>query len=139
MWGLEHGPKGGDELNLLRKGTNYGWPLVSDGDHYSGEPIARNATRPDLAQPAISWNPVIAPGDFIFYSGAMFPGLDGEALIAGLKTQALVRVAIRGETAREVARYPFGSRLREIVEGPDGAIWILEDGENAGLLQLTPS
>jgi glucose/arabinose dehydrogenase len=72
LWDLEHGPAGGDELNLLEPGKNYGWPLVSDGDNYDGTPIPRNATRPDLAAPAISWNPVIAPGDFVFYSGKAF-------------------------------------------------------------------
>ncbi|MXP29179.1 PQQ-dependent sugar dehydrogenase [Porphyrobacter algicida] len=138
LWDLEHGPAGGDELNLVTNGSNYGWPYVSEGDHYSGQPIARHATQPQFNKPAISWTPVIAPGDFIFYSGTMFPALDGEALIAGLKSKALIRVAIRGDTAREVARYPLGSRLREIAEGPDGAIWILEDGGNAGLLRLTP-
>lgn len=138
LWDLEHGPAGGDELNLVEKGRNYGWPLVSDGDHYNGDPIARNATRPDLAAPAIGWTPVIAPGDFIFYSGALFPQFKGEALIAGLRSEALIRVRITGSKGQEIARYPMGRRIREIVEGPDGAIWILEDGDDAQLMRLTP-
>ncbi len=138
LWELEHGPAGGDELNLVEPGKNYGWPLVSEGDDYSGTPIPRNATRPDLATPAISWNPVIAPGDFIFYSGGLFPQWRGNALIAGLKTQALVRVAIEGDKAREVERINLGMRLRDIVQGPDGAIWVVGDGPGGKLLKLTP-
>ena len=138
LWDLEHGPAGGDELNYVTNGSNYGWPYVSEGDHYDGKPIPRHAAMPQFNQPAISWNPVIAPGDFLFYGGAMFPSLDGEALIAGLKSEALIRVDFRRAGVSEVARYPFGARLREIVEGPDGAIWVLEDGPDAGLLRLTP-
>lgn len=141
LWDLEHGPKGGDELNLVEPGRNYGWPLVSDGDHYDGRPIPRNATRPDLAQPAITWNPVIAPGDFIFCAGDQFPEWRGQAVIGGMKPNVLVRVAIEGDKAREVARYPMEHRLREIEERDDGSIWLLEDGEEAGagrLLKLTP-
>ena len=141
LWGLEHGPKGGDELNLIERGRNYGWPLVSNGDNYDGTPIPRNATRPDLARPAISWNPVIAPGDFIFYTGSRFADWRGQVLIAAMKPAAVVRVAIEGEKAREVARYPMEHRIREIRQGPGGDIWLLEDGEEAGagrLLKLSP-
>ncbi|WP_225206404.1 PQQ-dependent sugar dehydrogenase [Novosphingobium huizhouense] len=137
LWDLEHGPAGGDELNLVKAGQNYGWPLVSDGDHYDGTPIPRHATRPDLAAPAISWNPVIAPGDFIFVSGKGFPEWQGNALIAGMGAMGLVRVAIDGEKAREVERIGLDNRIREIVEGPDGAIWVLEDGETGRLRKIT--
>jgi aldose sugar dehydrogenase len=137
LWDLEHGPAGGDELNLVKPGQNFGWPLVSNGDHYDGKPIPRHATRPDLAAPAISWNPVIAPGDFIFYSGSMFPEWRGQAIIAALGSGGLVRVAIEGETAREIERVPLGNRIREIVQAEDGAIWVLEDGDNARLLRLS--
>jgi glucose/arabinose dehydrogenase len=145
LWDLEHGPKGGDELNLVQPGKNYGWPLASDGDHYSGEAIPRHATRPDLAAPAISWNPVIAPGDFVFYgtrsTGAQFPAWRGQALIAGMIYPGIVRVAIDGERAREVARHPLDHRIREIEEHEDGSIWLLEDGKETGagrLLRLSP-
>ncbi|MEQ1541922.1 MAG: PQQ-dependent sugar dehydrogenase [Novosphingobium sp.] len=137
LWDLEHGPQGGDELNLVKPGQNYGWPLVSDGDHYGGKPIPRNRTRPDLAQSAISWNPVIAPGDFVFYSGKMWPEWRDQALIAGLGCECLVRVRIDGEQAIEEARYPMGKRIREIVVAPDGALLVLEDGEDGRLLRLT--
>lgn len=141
LWDLEHGPRGGDELNLVKPGANYGWPLVSDGDHYDGRPIPRNSTRPDLSAPAISWNPVIAPGDFIFYRGDQFRGWKGQAIIGGMSPNVLVRVAIEGENAREVARHPMPHRLRDIEEREDGSIWLLEDGRESGggrLLRLTP-
>ena len=137
LWDLEHGPAGGDELNLVKPGQNYGWPLVSNGDHYGGKAIPRHATRPEFAAPAISWNPVIAPGDFIFYSGAMFPEWRGQAIIAALGSGGLVRVKIEGETAREIERLPLDNRIREIVQAEDGAIWVLEDGDNARLLRLS--
>jgi aldose sugar dehydrogenase len=137
LWDLEHGPAGGDELNLVKPGQNYGWPVVSNGDHYEGKAIPRHATRPEFAAPAISWNPVIAPGDFIFYSGSMFPEWSGQAIIAALGSGGLVRVAIEGDTAREIERVPLGNRIREIVQAEDGAIWVLEDGGNARLLRLS--
>ena len=138
LWDLEHGPAGGDELNLVRKGANYGWPTVSEGDHYDGKAIPPHSTRPEFAAPAISWNPVIAPGDFTFYSGKLWPEWEGNAVIGGMKPTVLVRVAIDGERAREVARYPMDRRIREVVEGPDGALWLLEDGKNGRLLELRP-
>ena len=138
LWELEHGPKGGDELNLVKAGANYGWPVVSDGDHYDGKSIPRHATRPDFAAPAISWNPVIAPGGFIFANGKAFPAWKNQAIIAGMVYEGLVRVAIDGDKAREVERIPLGKRIRAIVEGPDGAIWIAEDKSGARLRRLTP-
>lgn len=139
LWDLEHGPKGGDELNLVKEAANYGWPAVSDGIHYDNDPIPDHSARPEFAAPAIGWTPVIAPGDFIFYNGDMFGDWRGDALIAGLKTQAIIRVSIDGETATETGRYDMGERIREIVEGPDGAIWVLEDTEKGRLLRLTPA
>jgi glucose/arabinose dehydrogenase len=138
LWGLEQGPRGGDELNLVKPGANYGWPVVSNGMHYDGTPIPKHDTRPEFAAPAISWTPVIAPGDFIFYSGPLFPQWRGQALIAGLKSAALIRVEIKESKAIERARYGFGARLRDIAQGPDGAVWVVEDGPGARLLKLTP-
>jgi aldose sugar dehydrogenase len=142
LWDLEHGPAGGDELNRVEPGKNYGWPVVSDGDHYDGKAIPRHSTRTDFVRPAISWNPVIAPGDFIFYDGSDFADWKGQALIAGMKPSVLVRVAIDGATAREVGRYPTTHRLRDIDQRDDGSLWLLEDGEESGagrLLKLTPA
>jgi glucose/arabinose dehydrogenase len=138
LWDLEHGPAGGDELNLVRKGANYGWPVVSQGDHYDGKDIPPHSSRPEFAAPAISWNPVIAPGDFTFYSGKLWPEWKGQAIVGGMKPTVLVRVAIDGESAREVARYPMDKRIREVVEGPDGELWLLEDGKGGRLLELRP-
>lgn len=139
LWDLEHGPAGGDELNRVVAGKNYGWPVVSNGDHYNGTPIPRHDTRPEFAAPAISWNPVIAPGDFIFYSGDLFPQWKGAAVIAAMKPAGLVIVQTEGgETAQEIARYPFDKRIREVVQGPDGAIWLLEDKAGGRLLELRP-
>ena len=139
LWDLEHGPRGGDELNLVERGRNYGWPIVSQGNHYSGESIPRHTTRPEFAAPAISWNPVIAPGDFLFYSGSAFPAWRGQAIITGLVCECLVRVAIDGDTAREVGRIPMGKRIRDIAQAPDGALWVIEDKEGARLRRIAPA
>ena len=139
LWDLEHGPAGGDELNLVERGNNYGWPERSYGDEYSGDPIDDHTPDDGFTKPAIYWTPVIAPGDFLFYSGDMFADWRGDALIANLKEQNIVRVDMNGTSATEAARYEFGKRLREIVEGPDGALYILEDGGNGRLRKLTPA
>ncbi|MCP5384453.1 MAG: PQQ-dependent sugar dehydrogenase [Sphingomonadaceae bacterium] len=138
LWAVEHGPAGGDELNLIEKGKNYGWPLVSDGTQYGGAPIPSPTTRPDLAVAAVSWTPVIAPSDMIIYEGDLFNGWQGNALITGLKSRALIRVKIDGDSAKEIARYPLGDRMRSIAEASDGAIWVIEEGQDAHLLRLTP-
>lgn len=138
LWDIEHGPAGGDEINLVEPARNYGWPLVSDGDHYDGKPIPRNVTRPDLAQPAISWNPVIAPGNMIFYTGASFPKWQGQGLIAGLGSGGIVRVSIQGSKIHEIERIDLGNRIREIEQAPDGSLYVLEDGDGGKLRHLTP-
>jgi glucose/arabinose dehydrogenase len=138
LWEIEMGPMGGDELNLITKGNNYGWPLVSNGDHYDGAPIPDHSTRPEFAAPKVSWTPVISPAGMIIYKGDLFPW-KGSAIISGLGSQGLVRVAIDGEDAEEVERFPMGQGMRAIREGKDGAIWVLEDGDPGRLLKLTPS
>jgi len=127
LWTVEMGPAGGDELNLVQPGANYGYPLVSNGDHYDGEGIPDHKTRPDLYGPAIFWNPVISPSSLMFYSGSQFPQWQGDAFIGGLSGQAIVRVEIDGDKAREAERIAAGIRVRAVEQGPDGAIWILED------------
>ncbi len=139
LWDLEHGPAGGDELHLVQRGNNYGWPVRSEGDNYNGTPIPDHSPDDGFTKPAIEWTPVIAPGDFLFYSGDMFADWRGDALIANLKEQNIVRVDMDGTTATEAARYEFGERLREIVQGPDGALYVLEDGKNGRLRKLTPA
>ena len=140
LWNVEMGPRGGDELNLVRRGANYGYPLVSNGDHYDGRRIPDHDTRPDLAAPAAFWNPVISPSSLMFYSGSEFPAWQGDAFIGGLSSQSLVRVEIDGEQAREAERFAMGQRIRAVEQGPDGAIWIVEDqrrGSGGRLLRLT--
>lgn len=138
LWVHEMGPRGGDELNLIERGANYGYPIVSDGDHYDGRPIPDHATRPEFAAPKISWTPVISPAGFVIYGGSLFPQWRGDGFIGGLSSQALVRVAFDGDDAREAARYDMGARIREVEQGPDGALWLLEDGQDGRLLKLTP-
>ncbi len=139
LWEIEMGPQGGDELNLIERGANYGYPIVSNGDHYDGRVIPDHDTRPEFAAPKVWWTPVISPGDMIIYSGSMFPQWRGDALVAGLSSQALVRVDIEGTNAREAERFAMGSRMREIEQHPDGSIYMLEDGANGRLLRLTPA
>lgn len=137
LWETEMGPKGGDELNLIEPGRNYGWPVVSYGSNYDDTPIANPRTRPDLAKPVLYWNPVIAPAGFTFYNGNMFPEWRGSAFVGGLAATALVRIAFDGVTAREVERWDMGARIRAVMSGPDGALWLLEDGSGGRLLRLT--
>ena len=138
LWEVEMGPKGGDELNLIVRGANYGYPIVSNGDHYDGRDIPDHPTRPEFAAPKVSWTPVISPSSMIIYSGAQFPDWQGDALIGGLSSQALVRVEFDGESAHEAARYDMGERIRAVKQAPDGTLWLLEDGEKGRLLKLVP-
>jgi aldose sugar dehydrogenase len=141
LWSEEMGPRGGDELNLIEPGKNYGWPLVSQGDNYDGTPIPRHATRPDLQAPTLWWNPSISPGGMTFYSGKLFPQWKGNAFIAALSGKGLIRIVVNGPAARKAEMWDFGARLRDVAEGPDGALYVLEDGEGGSggrLLRLTP-
>ncbi|HEV2818339.1 MAG TPA: PQQ-dependent sugar dehydrogenase [Allosphingosinicella sp.] len=139
LWEVEMGPRGGDELNLIRRGANYGYPRVSNGNHYDGRDIPDHSPDDGFEPPKVWWTPVISPGDMIVYSGAMFPAWRGDALIGGLSGQALVRVDIDGANAREAERWDMGHRIREVEQGPDGAVYLLEDGPGGRLLRLTPA
>ena len=139
LWSHEMGPAGGDELNLIEPGRNYGWPNVSNGSNYDGSPIPDHSANDGYAGPALSWTPVIAPAGLIFYSGSLFTGWRGDAILGGLVSQGLVRVRITGTTATEVQRIPLGARIREVEQGPDGAIWALEDAPTGRLVKLTPA
>jgi glucose/arabinose dehydrogenase len=133
----EMGPEGGDEFNLIASGRNYGWRTVSEGN--DGEVLPRHSTRPEFAAPLFSWTPVIAPGGMIQYTGARFVGWNGDFILAGLVAQAIVRVRVTGSTAAEAARIALGARIREVEQGPDGAIWVLEDGTSGRLVRLDPA
>jgi glucose/arabinose dehydrogenase len=128
VWDVEMGPRGGDELNLVVRGANYGWPTVSNGDHYDGREIPDHPTQPEFSTPAVFWNPSISPSSLLFYDGSEFPDWQGDAFIGGLSSQAIIRIEFDGESAREAERVAMGMRIRAIEQGPDGAIWILEDG-----------
>ena len=142
LWNIEMGPAGGDELNRIVRGGNYGYPIVSNGDHYDGREIPDHDTRPEFLQPAAWWTPVISPGYLMVYDGDLFADWRGDLLAAGLSSQAIVRIEIDGDEAREVERYPMGARIRSVVQGPGGELWVLEDerdGSQGRLLKLTPS
>jgi aldose sugar dehydrogenase len=138
LWNNEMGPKNGDELNRVERGENYGYPIVSNGEHYDGRPIPDHDTRPEFAAPVITWTPVISPSSMEFYTGSLFPDWQGDAFIGGLSSQALVRVSFDGSRAWESGRYPMGNRIRAVRQGPDGALYLLEDGKDGRLLKLTP-
>jgi glucose/arabinose dehydrogenase len=139
LWEVEHGPRGGDELNLIEPGKNYGWPLVSYAVNYDGTPIPSPDTRPDLTKPVIYWTPIIAPGNLTFYNGAMFPQWKGSALMGGMQTQTLNRITFDGKGgAKPAERWSVGHRIRDVEVAPDGAVWMVEDANPGGLYRVTP-
>ena len=137
LWSHEMGPRGGDELNRIEAGENYGWPVVSNGVEYSGDEIPDHDTRPEFAAPTLTWTPVISPAGMVFYQGDLFPDWQGSALIGGLSSQALVRVTVTGDVD-EAERWNMGARIRDVAVTPDGAVWVIEDGSGGRLLRLTP-
>ncbi len=138
LWTHEMGPRHGDEFNFTVRGGNYGWPIVSWGDQYSGIPIPDHDTRPEFNAPEIYWVPTVAPSGLIIYDGALFLKWQGNALLGGLRSRSLVRIEINDSQAHEAERFAMGKRIREVEQGPKGAIWILEDKDNGRLLRLTP-
>jgi len=139
LWEVEHGPGGGDELNLIEPGKNYGWPLVSYAVNYNGVPIPSPDTRADLTKPVIYWTPIVAPGSLTFYNGAMFPKWKGSALMGGMGSQTLNRITFDGKGgAAPAERWSVGHRIRDVEVAPDGAVWMLEDKNPGGLFRVTP-
>ena len=146
LWEVEMGPKGGDEFQRVEEGENYGYPTVSNGDHYDGRDIPDHDTQPQFRAPDEFWNPVISPSSLVIYSGEAFPDWEGDALITGLSSQALIRVTfeceLNGREICEAERFDMGTRLREVEQDPeDGTLWILEDGpegDGGRLLHLVP-
>lgn len=137
LWVAEMGPKGGDELNLIQRGENYGYPIVSNGDHYDGQPIPDHHTHPEFKAPNISWTPVISPSSLMFYQGTQFPHWKNKALIGGLSSEAIIIVNTETMPAQEVQRIKLNRRIRDLIEAKDGSLWVLEDGKRANLLKLT--
>ena len=142
LWEHEMGPKGGDELNLIERGRNYGYPIVSNGSHYDGRDIPDHPTRPEFRAPLLSWNPSISPAGLMIYSGRLFRQWRGDAFMGALSGESLLRIDLDGANAREGDRWPMAARIREVEEGPDGAIYLLEDSRGSAggrLLRLTPA
>jgi len=139
LWETEHGPRGGDELNLIEAGKNYGWPLVSYAVNYDQTPIPNPDSRTDLAKPAIYWTPIIAPGSLTFYNASLFPGWKGSALIGGMASTSLNRITFDGKGgAAPAERWNVGHRIRDVAVGPDGALWMIEDATSGGLFKVVP-
>lgn len=138
LWVVEMGPRGGDELNQPEAGRNYGWPLVSWGRHYSGEPIPDPTTRPELAGAVHRWTPVISPSGLIFYTGQAFPAWRGNMLIGALTAPGIVRLELDGNAVRGEHRIELGQQIRDVEQGPEGAVYALTHAEDGRILRLTP-
>lgn len=142
LWEQEMGPKGGDEINLITRGTNYGWPERSNGDNYDDSPIPDHSADDGFEQPKIWWNPAISPASLIYYTGSLFPQWKDSLFLGGLSGQALIRMTVNDQQASKADQWDMGARIREVEQGPDGALWLLEDGGRASqgrLLKLTPA
>lgn len=139
LWNQEMGPLHGDEVNLVKPKANYGYPLVSNGDHYNGDDIPDHSEGDGFDAPKVFWNPTIAPSSLIAYTGNMFPAWKGSLMLGGLAGQSLIRLKINGEELTKADEWPMEARIREVEQGPDGALWILQDGAGAKLLKLTPA
>ena len=138
LWEVEMGPLGGDEMNLVKPGANYGWPTRSNGDHYDKRPIADHTPDDGFEQPKLFWNPSLAPASMAYYDSAAFPAWRNSLFITGLSGMALVRISLDGEKATKADHWKMGMRLRNVRVGPDGALWLLQDGAKGKMLKLTP-
>jgi aldose sugar dehydrogenase len=141
LWVIEHGPQGGDELNRIEPGANYGWPVASYGENYDGTPVGEGIARHtgDFVEPRYYWDPVIAPAGAIFYRGDMFADWRGDLLISSLEPGGVVRLELDGDTVTGEERLlPDRGRIRDIIEAPDGALLVLVDDPRGAVLRLTP-
>lgn len=139
LWAHEMGPRGGDELNIVERSRNYGWPVVSWGDHYDGRDIPDPPTRPSFTGSVRHWTPVISPSGMTFYDGNAISRWRDQILIGGLSMQGIVRLRIDGRKVVEEERIPLGARIRDVEVGPDGAIYALTDEDNGKILRLSPA
>ena len=139
LWATEMGPRGGDELNLIVQGRNYGWPLASYGSHYDGRSIPDDHKGQGFEEPKLWWNPAISPGSLLIYSGDLFPQWKGDALIGALSGEALIRADIDGDKVRKADQWNMGARIRAVDQGPRGEVYLLEDRAGGRLLRLTPA
>ena len=137
LWAHEMGPRHGDELNLIIRGKNYGWPIVSEGSHYNGTSISKHSERPEFYPPKMFWVPTIAPSGLFFYKGKEFPEWQGNAFIGGLRSKALIRVNFVSTVGEEKERFEWGNRVREVDLSEDGSIWVLEDPPGERLIKFS--
>lgn len=138
LWAQEMGPKGGDEINLIKRGENYGYPVVSNGDHYDGKDIPDHPTHPEFAAPKLWWNPSISPAGLVWYGGDVYPGWKNSLLLGALSGQGLIRTGIDGDTLHKSDRWDLGQRIREVEVRDDGTVWLLSDGDAGELIKLVP-
>jgi glucose/arabinose dehydrogenase len=140
LWNVEMGPRGGDEVNLIEQGKNYGWPEASYGSHYGGQDIPDDHQGRGFTEPKLWWTPSISPAGLIIYSGDLFPQWKGDALFGALSGQAFLRTDLDGSSARKVDQWDMGARIREVEQGPRGEVYLLEDEDSGGrLLRLDPA
>lgn len=140
IWNVEHGARGGDEINIPQRGKNYGWPRITYGIDYSGLSIGEGTQKPGLEQPLNYWDPVIAPSGMAFYTGEKFPAWKGSLFVGGLAGEALVRLTLEGDriVGEERLLSDLNERIRDVRQGPDGLIYVLTDGAGGRLLKLVP-
>ncbi len=138
LWSSEMGPQGGDEVNLIERGKNYGWPKASNGSHYGGGQIPDHADGDGFEPPKVWWTPSVSPGSLMIYTGQAFPQWQGDAFLGALSGRALIRVDLDGTNASKADQWDMGARIREVEQGPDGSIWLLEDEPSGRMLKLTP-
>jgi glucose/arabinose dehydrogenase len=142
LWAIEMGPRGGDEVNLIVEGRNYGWPVASYGSHYDGRDIPNDHKGRGFEEPKLWWDPSISPAGLIIYTGDRFPQWRGDALFGALSGESLIRADLDGEGAEKGDQWEMGARIREVEQGPDGSVYLLEDGRGASqgrLLRLDPA
>lgn len=141
LWTHEHGPQGGDEINIIRKGVNYGWPAITYGEEYGGGPVSDHTALPGMAQPVLHWTPSIAPSGMAFYTGGAFPKWKGNIFVGALAKQHLRRVILRGDevVGQEVLLADMEERIRDVENGPDGYLYVLTDSVDGRLIRLEPS
>lgn len=141
LWEIEHGPRGGDEVNLIGKGKNYGWPVIGYGIDYSGAKIHEATARDGMEQPLKYWVPSIAPSGMAFYTGKLFPKWNGSLFVGALRSAMLVRLTLNGNavTAEERLLQNLNERIRDVRQGPDGALWLLTDSSNGRVVRVAPA
>ena len=138
VWSTEHGSRGGDELNLIEAGKNYGWPVVTFSQEYTGGKISKEVSRPNMVDPKLVWTPAIAPSGLLLYRGNIFPNWEGNLFAGGLVSKSVVRIKIEGNKTIVQETIPVGQRVRDVRQGKDGFIYILTDEQAGQLIRLEP-